>query len=149
MKISSKTEYALKTVLDLAMHRNEGVTHVSDIAERQNIPQKFLEQILLTLKGAGIVASRRGVNGGYFLNRSPAKITLASIVSMTEDSLASVQSSTEPGKKESSREWECPFREVWADISGYVMTRLEGTTIQDMCSRAEELSSKKVPNYAI
>ena len=75
------------TVMDLAMYRNTGVIKVADIARRQSIPQKFLEQILLLLKGAGIVTSRRGSKGGYLLTRPASEISLASIVRLTEASL--------------------------------------------------------------
>lgn len=149
MKISSKTDYALRTVLDLAIHKEDGVTHLADIAERQNIPVKFLEQILLQLKGAGIAASKRGVNGGYFLAIAPSKITLAAIVSLTDDSLSSTDALKKSAAKLSGKDRRCPFREVWADIEGYVAERLEGATIEDMCNRARELSGKNIPDYAI
>ena len=83
MRLSRKTDYALRTMVDLAQ-QNGGLTPVGEIAARQGISTNFLEQILLTLKGGDLVASRRGKKGGYFLARQPEKITLADIVHLTE-----------------------------------------------------------------
>jgi len=140
MKISSKTKYALLTVMDLAMYRNTGIIKVADIAKRQDIPQKFLEQILLLLKGAGIVTSKRGSKGGYALTRPASEITLASIVRLTE---ASLLVSNEPEGSESN----CPFREVWDEIDAYIQHRLETVKIQNICELREETSW--VPEYSI
>ena len=139
MKTSSKTDYALKTILDLAMNRKEGVIRIADIARRQDIPPKFLEQILLLLKGAGIVESRRGAQGGYLLAKNPSKITLASIVRLTENFFTSTPNTENPS----------PFREVWSDIGEYITNTLERATMQDMCDRASEIQQKKALDYVI
>ena len=122
------------------MYRNTGVIKVADIARRQDIPQKFLEQILLLLKAAGIVSSKRGSKGGYALTRPANEISLAEIVRLTEESLIV---STDAEGSESK----CPFREVWEGIDTYVQHRLETVKIQNICERREETSS--VPEYSI
>lgn len=143
MKISSKTRYALKTVLDLAMHRNDGVCRVTQIAARQNIPQKFLEQILLGMKGAGIVLSKRGAKGGYYLAKPPSAISLATIIRLTEESLITL----DPIKAEV--EEDSPFTAVWTDINEYIVTRLEGISVQDVCTKAEEIRQSKARDFTI
>ena len=77
MKVSTRGDYACRALVSLALHGNgEGPTSVRDLAERTGLPQPYLEQILLALKGAGLVRSKRGVGGGYVLAREPASITL-------------------------------------------------------------------------
>ena len=122
------------------MYRSTGVIKAADIARRQNIPHKFLEQILILLKGAGIVVSRRGAKGGYSLARPASEISLASIVRLTEESLMSSYEGME-------RESPCPFGEVWKDIDRYVEERLESAKIQDICDRREAIAW--VPEYTI
>ena len=85
MRVSTRGDYACRALLSLALHDNgETPTSVRDIAERTALPQPYLEQILLALKGAGLVRSKRGVGGGYVLARPPAEITLAEVVSAVD-----------------------------------------------------------------
>ena len=80
MRVSTRGDYASRALLCLALHREEAPTSVREIAERTALPQPYLEQILLALKGAGLVRSKRGVGGGYVLDRDPADIKLSEIV---------------------------------------------------------------------
>ena len=82
--MSTRGDYACRALLSLSLHRTSGPTSVRDIAERTALPQPYLEQILLALKGAGIVRSKRGVGGGYELARPPEEIDLAQIVSAVD-----------------------------------------------------------------
>ncbi|MCE9613388.1 MAG: Rrf2 family transcriptional regulator [Lentisphaerae bacterium] len=134
MKVSSKTQYALNTVLDLALHHNTGVVRVADISRRQGIPQKFLEQILMVLKSGGIVGSKRGAKGGYFLLRPAAEITLASVVRLTEETLLSDEAAGNANDRNT------PYEKVWQDINAYVTRHLEGLTVQMMCEQASAMS---------
>src|SRR3954464_14710534 len=85
VKVSTRGDYASRALLSLALHADgQGPTSVRDIAERTGLPQPYLEQILLALKGAGLVRSKRGVGGGYVLARSPEDITLGQIVSAVD-----------------------------------------------------------------
>ena len=147
MRISSKTEYALKTLVDLAMHSKDGVTRIADIAKRQNIPSKFLEQILLILKSANIVGSQRGAKGGYFLAIKPSMIKLSAVVSLTDDSILSI-SHPDQHKGRSDRQIS-PFIEVWTDINSCIKQKLEQKTIQDMCERILELQNARSTEYVI
>ena len=140
MRISQKTNYALLTMLDLARHQQEEAVSASDIARRQGIPQKFLEQILVLLKTAGLVASRRGQKGGYHLVARPQDITLNAVIQLTEGNFQTVSAA---GSKPS------PFDEVWAEIDNAIAERLNTLTIQDMCTRAEELEQQGALQYVI
>src|SRR5262249_31162279 len=84
MKVSTRGDYAARALLSLALHGSDRPTSVKEIAERTHLPQPYLEQILLSVKGAGLVRSKRGVGGGYVLARSAAEITLAEIVAAVE-----------------------------------------------------------------
>ena len=84
VKVSTRGDYASRALLSLALHRSEGPTSVRDIAERTGLPQPYLEQILLALKGAGLVRSKRGVGGGYVLAQEPEEMSLARIVSAVD-----------------------------------------------------------------
>ena len=77
MRISAKGEYAIRATLDLALHRHDGLVPIQDVARRQGIPQRYLEQVLLLLKRAGFLESKRGAAGGYALVRNPAELAPA------------------------------------------------------------------------
>ena len=87
MKISSRGLYALKVILDLSNHFQDSLVHIIDLAERQNIPPKYLEQVLTQLKKAGLIQSKKGPKGGYSLCRPPKEITVGEIVRLTERSI--------------------------------------------------------------
>ena len=129
MKISSKTLYAIKTLVDLANYADGGVARVAEIAQRQRIPKKYLEQILLMLKGAGIVRSKRGKDGGYLLVIDPAEIDLASVITLTEDFM-----SNRPAREGDALDvLDLALAEVWDDIHSYIGSRLQAQSIQDLC----------------
>jgi Rrf2 family protein len=148
MRISRKTDYALKTVLDLALH-DQQVVPGPDIAKRQDIPLKFLEQILLALRGAGVVTSRRGKNGGYLLARPPSEITLASVVGLSEGGLSLAPDARGFAGPGGAAEMESPLREVWADIDDYIAAKLQEVTVQSLCDRVAELSGAGSTQYVI
>src|SRR5881392_817660 len=84
MKVSTRGDYAARALLSLALHGSDHPTSVKEIAERTGLPQPYLEQILLAVKGAGLVRSKRGVGGGYVLARPPEEITLADIIAAVD-----------------------------------------------------------------
>ena len=90
MKISTKGRYALRMLIDLAEHRDEVFIALKDIAKRQNISKKYLEQIVPLLNGAGMLQTNRGYQGGYRLARKPSEYTVAEILKVTEGNLAPV-----------------------------------------------------------
>ncbi len=140
MRVSSKTGYALCTLLDLAQRKGNRPVSIADIAERQQIPAKFLEQILLTLKGAGITASTRGPRGGYALARRANEITVGEIVRLLEGNENALE------RRNSDL---CPFSELMGKVQDAVDGILNETTIEDMRLRAQELGGSPGQHYTI
>src|SRR3954471_10858931 len=120
VKVSTRGDYAARALLSLALHGSDTPTSVKEIAERKNLPQPYLEQILLAVKGAGLVRSKRGVGGGYVLARPPEEIPLA-------DALAAVDAPliTLLGEHDHC-EGHCVLQEVWVGVSEETRHVLEG-----------------------
>ncbi|HSU38192.1 MAG TPA: Rrf2 family transcriptional regulator [Polyangiaceae bacterium] len=142
MKLSNKGRYAVRALFDIAFYNDGGPTQVKDIAERQAIPPRFLEQIFQELKRASIVGSKRGPQGGYSLARRPGDIRLGDIVRALEGPIT--LGDREPGAKrtpptDSRRVTESMFR----DLSTRVEACFDAVTIADLCGRAEELGLRR------
>ena len=137
MKVSTRGDYACRALLSLALHdEGTGPTSVRDIAERTGLPQPYLEQILLALKGAGLVRSKRGVGGGYVLARPPDEITLAQIVSAVDGPIM-VGDFGEPHQNGAcDHEGQCVLLAVWADVGEHMRRHLQSYTLADMVTRA-------------
>ena len=135
--MSTRGDYASRALLSLALHADEsGPTSVRDIAERTALPQPYLEQILLALKGAGIVRSKRGVGGGYVLAREPGQITLGEIVSAVDGPIA-VGDFGEPHQDGAcDHEGQCVLLAVWAGISAQMRRHLDSFTLADIAAMA-------------
>ena len=138
MKVSTRGDYACRALLSLALHGDgAGPTSVRDIAERTGLPQPYLEQILLALKGAGIVRSKRGVGGGYVLAREPDAITLGDIVSAVDGPIV-VGDFGEPHQNGAcDHEGQCVLLAVWADVGEVIRTHLQSYSLADMVDRAQ------------
>ena len=136
MKVSTRGDYACRALLSLSLHREQQPTSVRDIAERTGLPQPYLEQILLALKGAGLVRSKRGVGGGYVLAREPDDITLAQIVSAVDGPIA-VGDFGEPHQNGAcDHEGQCVLLQVWSDVGSHMRSHLDSYTLGDMVRRA-------------
>ena len=137
VKVSTRGDYASRALLSLSLHRDtDGPTSVRDIAERTGLPQPYLEQILLALKGAGLVRSKRGVGGGYVLAREPEEITLGQIVSAVDGPIA-VGDFGEPHQDGAcEHEGQCVLLAVWADVGQHMRQHLDSFTLGDMVQRA-------------
>jgi len=134
VKVSTRGDYACRALLSLTLHPEETPTSVRDIALRTGLPQPYLEQILLALKGAGLVRSKRGVGGGYVLARDPAEITLAQVVSAVDGPIV-VGDFAEPHQNGAcDHEGQCVLLAVWADAGSYMRTLLEARTLADVAA---------------
>ena len=144
MKLSLRGEYALRALLVLGLNYDKPVVRIQTISEQQNIPKRFLEQILNDLKSAGIVQSRRGVAGGYRLARHPDEITLASVVRHIEGALAPVSCVCERFYEKCScpDESRCAIRSVMKEIREAVVKIAERVTIAELCQRSRELGQR-------
>lgn len=136
MKVSTRGDYACRALLSLALHREDQPTSVRDIAERTGLPQPYLEQILLALKGAGLVRSKRGVGGGYVLARDPADMTLAEIVSAVDGPIVAGDFGMPHQDGACEHEGQCILLQVWADVGEHMRSHLESYTLDDMVRRA-------------
>ncbi len=143
MKLSLRGEYALRALLVLGLHYSTDVVPISTVSAEQNIPKRFLEQILNDLKSAGIVESRRGVSGGYRLARRPGEITLATVVRHVEGALAPISCVSERFYEKCScpDESRCAIRSVMKEIRDAVVKIAEKVTIADLCERSRKLSA--------
>ena len=132
MRLTSRSEYALLALVHLARHAEEGYIAVHAIATAQEIPPKFLEQILLTLKRARYVASLKGQRGGYRLARPARQITLAEVIRLFDGALAPTESVSKYFYESTPVEKEKRLLKVFKSIRDQISARLEGTTLADV-----------------
>jgi len=137
MKLSLRGEYALRALLVLGLKYEQPVVRIQAISEHQNIPKRFLEQILNDLKSAGIVQSKRGVSGGYRLAKPPQEITIAAVVRHIEGELAPVSCVSERFYEKCScpDESRCAIRSVMKEIREAVVKIAERVTVAELCER--------------
>lgn len=131
MKISTKGRYALRMLLDLAQHQNDGYVALKDIAERQNISKKYLEQIVPVFNKSNILRTNRGFQGGYRLAKAPDKYTVGEILRLTEGSLAPV-ACLDNDPIECNRSNACPTLPVWQGLYKVINEYLDSITLQDI-----------------
>lgn len=132
MLVSTKGRYALRVMVDLAEHQASGRTPLKEIAERQGISEKYLENILSTLVRNGILSGMRGKGGGYCLTKDPDQFTAGQILRLTEGSLAPV--ACLDGKHGCERAAECPTIGMWSKLDGMISDYLDGITIADLAA---------------
>ena len=145
--MSSRARYATRALLELSLRYEEGTTQIQDIAERQNIPFKYLQQILMALKVAGFVQSRKGPGGGYMLAGSPQEITLGAVLRAMDGPVApiscvSVMNFSECGCPKPDA---CALRSAFKDVREAIVEVLDKTTFADLKERqlsAEQSSTE-------
>ena len=137
MRVSSKGDYACRALLSLALHGAQpSPTSVRDIAERTAIPQPYLEQILLALKGAGLVRSKRGVGGGYVLARPAAEIRISEILSAVDGPI-SLGDFGEPHQDGAcNHEGQCVLLSIWKSTGEQMRRLMDGFTLQAVADAA-------------
>lgn len=146
MKITYKGDYALKAVLDLALHYNQELVTSHDLAKRIDAPIKFLEQVLLDLKKGGFIESRRGNVGGYLLSRAPANITVGEVIRF-------IDGPTEPilcARKEYSNCTDinrCVFKQLWLKVSQATSGIIDNVNFEQLVSQVN--AGQKVLAYSI
>jgi Rrf2 family iron-sulfur cluster assembly transcriptional regulator len=137
MKVSTRGDYASRALLSLALRADHAIPiSVRDLAERTGLPQPYLEQILLSLKGVGLVRSKRGVGGGYVLARLTRDITVAEIVAAVDGPIVAGDFG-EPHKDGAcDHEGQCVLLGVWADVGNHMREHLSSFTLADMVMQA-------------
>ncbi len=137
MKVSTRGDYASRALLSLALHGSDsGPTTVRDIAERTGLPQPYLEQILLALKGAGLVRSKRGVGGGYVLARPPQEITLAAIIRAVDGPITLGDFGPPHTDGACDHDGQCVLLSIWQNVGGEMRRLLEGYSLADIVMMA-------------
>ena len=137
MKVSTRGDYASRALLSLALGDSVGPTSVRDIAERTGLPQPYLEQILLALKGAGLVKSKRGVGGGYTLARDASEITLAQIVSAVDGPIVAGDFGEPHQDGACDHQGQCVLLAVWAGVGEHMRKLLESYTLAELAETAQ------------
>lgn len=144
MKLSLRGEYALRALIVLGDNFERGVVRIQTISEQQNIPKRFLEQILNDLRAGGFVESRRGVAGGYRLARAPEEITLAALIHHVEGALVPTPVVAEKNSRRGQRPDDAggAIRGVMKEVRDAVLKILDHATVADLCERARKLRSE-------
>jgi Rrf2 family protein len=153
MKLSLRGEYTLRALVVLGLRYGSGVVPIQSISREQNIPKRFLEQILHDLKGGGFLASRRGVAGGYQLARPPDQLSLAAVIRHVEGALAPTGCVSENFYRKCScpSEDKCAIRSIMKEVRDALAQMLENITVADLCTRARKLQAEppKTLDYSI
>jgi Rrf2 family iron-sulfur cluster assembly transcriptional regulator len=144
MRLSTQSRYGVRAVFDIAYHSEGLETQVKDISRRQGISPRYLEQIFQKLKKAGIVNSKRGPSGGYYLNKQPDHIAVGDIVRVTEGGIEPVLClNPEDSSKPCDRLGECVTRLVWTEAGKRLIEYFDSVTIRDLCKMAQKMGLKK------
>jgi Rrf2 family protein len=145
MKLSSKGQYAVRALIDLAYNSSENLFPISlkDIAKRESISLHYLEQIFFILKKAGIVKSLRGPNGGYLLNKKPSEIFIGDIIASVEPIEIISCISKAKNKKECGRKSVCLAFDMWNSISNKITEFLNSITIEDVIDEYKQKQKSK------
>lgn len=140
MRISRRAEYALRALLLIAKDQKEKVHQIQELSERGNIPVKFLEQILLSLRNEGLLSSKRGVGGGYTLRKRPSEIVILEIVELLDGPIAPLPCASEPpgelcGCPDPIR---CPLRPLMRQARDAIREVLSAKTVQDLLDESRD-----------
>ena len=139
MKLSSRSRYGLRAVLDLALEYGKGPLHIKAIASRQDISNKYLEQLMTILKTSGLVRSLRGPKGGYMLAKPPNEVKLDEVFTVLEGPLVTVECLQHP--EYCPRCAECITRQVWSDVQDAILGVLEAINLQDLVDRVRAVDN--------
>ena len=134
MRLSTKARYGTRVMLELALNYGNGPLRVRDMAKRQGISAKYIEQLIASLKGAGLVTAVRGVHGGYTLARPPARISLLEVFERLEGSLSQLECNGCPGS--CSHDNKCAARDIWIELRRAVGGVLESVTLEELSARS-------------
>ncbi len=137
MKLSSRSRYGFRAILELALEYGDGPLQIKTIAQREGISNKYLEQLVAMLKSAGLVRSLRGPHGGYVLARAPNEVNLSDVFRTLEGPLFAVECLEHPDF--CSRYSDCVPRQIWSEMQDAMLNVLETKTLQDMVDRARSV----------
>lgn len=145
MKLSTRSRYGTRMILDLAQHHGQGAIQLGEIAKRQNISLKYLEQIIRPLKKANYVKSFRGAKGGHMLNKPPGEISVGEIVALLEGGDTLVQCDKDPATCD--RKDSCLTRYLWQEAAKAMYARLATITFADLMALEKDLCKERLMNF--
>lgn len=134
MKLSTRTRYAVRAIIELAQNKNEKPLQLKIIAQRQEISIKYLEQLMAVLRSGGFVRSVRGSKGGYVLAKAPDQIRLNDVIHRLEGPVATVE--CVEGEESCARSADCAARSLWMQVEQAIEKVLQSVTLQDLVDRA-------------
>ncbi len=144
MKLSTQSRYGVRAIFDIAFHSNGTETQVKDISRRQGVSPRYIEQIFQKLKKAGVIGSKRGPAGGYFLNKKPEEISVASIIRITEGNINPVLCvNPKDSSKPCEKSGECVTQIVWNEAGNRLKEYFESVTVKDLCEIAQKIGIKR------
>jgi Rrf2 family cysteine metabolism transcriptional repressor len=143
MKLSTKGEYASRAMLEIALHADEGPLHIRDISAAQDIPERFLEQILLLLKRTGYLRSKKGPDGGYYLAKPASQISVAEVIRVMDGPLAPIDCVSVTARQVCPREAHCGLRGLWKETRDAIAAILERTTFADLAERTRKAQKRR------
>ncbi len=145
MRLSTRSRYGIRAIFDIAYHSKGQPVQIREISERQGLTPRYLEQIFQRLKKAGLVKSIRGPRGGYYLARSPEKISVSQVIRAAGERMEPVFCvASDPGRKKCPRELVCVARLIWREASLAIENYLGSITIAQMCTLAQTRGLEKV-----
>jgi Rrf2 family protein len=147
MKISTKIRYGARAMLELASRYGEGPIELKEIANKENISLKYLEQVIIPLRASGLIKSVRGSKGGYALAKPPSEICLNEMVEILEGPLSLVECLHDP--KICQRVPTCVTREIWKKVSDAINGIFRSITLEDLVNRKREKEGLVPPMYQI
>ncbi len=138
MKLSTKGQYGLRALLEIAIYQNEGPVTLNNIAARQDISEGYLEQLMMPLKRAGIVKSVRGAQGGYLLSKNPKEVTVGEVIRVLEGPIAPVACVDEENPEECVRASFCVTRIVWEKVRDSISGVLDSFSLEDLVQESKK-----------
>ncbi len=138
MKLSTKGRYGLRAMIEMAAHKDSGPMATHEIARLQNLSERYLEQLLIPLKQAGLVKSIRGSQGGYVLGRDPETITVGDIIRVMEGPIAPVDCVNENNPEACDRSGTCVTRPIWTQVRDAITQVLDSYSLMDLVEEARK-----------
>jgi Rrf2 family protein len=149
VNLSQKCQYAVRAILELSRRHRRGAVPAMEIAASQAVPKRFMEVILNELKPSGLVGSRRGARGGYFLTRPPGEITIGEVIRLIDGPLDPVRCTSEGERTCCPLQRCCALTELWGRAKQAVTDVYDATSFQDLADRAQALERRDAPDYSI
>ncbi|MCJ7788977.1 MAG: Rrf2 family transcriptional regulator [Candidatus Atribacteria bacterium] len=138
MRLSTRARYGTRLMLELALNFNQGTVFLKDIAQKEEISEKYLSHLVISLKASGLISSSRGAHGGYRLAKPPSQITLMEIVQILEGNLSLVECVKNPSI--CSRVSKCVTRDIWGKLDEKISDVLSSVTLEDLVSSQKEIN---------